>query len=39
MIASKETIEDYNKTKDELLKKELGHIGWVTNIIEGKAEV
>ena len=34
-----ETAEEYQTGQEELIKKELSHIGWVTNIIEGKAEV
>ena len=34
-----ETAEEYLSNRDSLLEKELLHIDWVRNIVEGKAEV
>ena len=34
-----ESAEEYSATREALLEKELGHIGWVQNIMDGKAEV
>ena len=33
-----ESGEEYAARKEEILKKELAHIQWVNNIIEGKSE-
>lgn len=33
-----ETADEYRQGEEQLLAKELGHLGWVRNILEGKAE-
>lgn len=39
MSVVKETAHEYKLAEEQVLKKELTHVDWVKNIIEGKAEV